>query len=322
MIGFMDAPDDSPDLAGLLGSWELALRAERKAPATITGYKKGVLAFLKWCEANEIAPVLSKTNVTAFTAYLLDEGREANTVKSRQLGIRRFSSWLAEEGELPDDPLFGLKAPKVDSKVIEPLTDEELRALLKACAGKEFRDRRDIAIVRLMLETGMRAGEVVNMEIDALDLSAQTAIIRRGKGGKGRMVPFGPQAAMAIDRYIRQARNKHRLKDTPPLWLGERGRNFGYAALHYTLDYRARRAGISGFHPHRMRHTAAHRWLAAGGSEGGLMAVAGWSSPEMLKRYTNARAADRAAAEARNLNFGDCDGQLGSRVSNANGLPA
>jgi len=68
---------------------------------------------------------------------------------------------------------------------------------------------------------------------------------------------------------------------------------------------RAARAGIDGFHPHRMRHTAAHRWLAAGGSEGGLMAVAGWTRPDMLMRYTQAQAASRAAEEARRLGLGE-----------------
>ncbi len=64
-------------------------------------------------------------------------------------------------------------------------------------------------------------------------------------------------------------------------------------------------AGIVGFRPHRLRHTAAHRWLAAGGSEGGLMAVAGWTRPDMLLRYTKAQASSRAADEARRLNLGD-----------------
>ena len=68
---------------------------------------------------------------------------------------------------------------------------------------------------------------------------------------------------------------------------------------------RARAAGIEEFRPHRLRHTAAHRWLAAGGSEGGLMAVAGWTRPDMLLRYTRAQASARAAAEARALGLGD-----------------
>ena len=79
----------------------------------------------------------------------------------------------------------------------------------------------------------------------------------------------------------------------------------GYQGLRVSLPRRAEAAGLKGFHLHQMRHIAASRWLAAGGSEGGLMAVAGWSSREMLDRYTKATAADRAVAEARSLNLGD-----------------
>jgi site-specific recombinase XerD len=202
------------------------------------------------------------------------------------------------------DPLLGIKAPQLDNKVIEPLTEDQLKALLKACAGPEMRDRRDEAILRLMLETGARAGEVIGLTVDDLNLAQGTAVIRRGKGGKGRLVPFGPHTARAMDRYLR-ARRTHRLAKADALWLGERGRAFSYDALHKSLGMRADRAGIDGFHPHRMRHTAAHRWLAAGGSESGLMAVAGWTRPDMLMRYTKAQASARAADEARTLNLGE-----------------
>jgi len=118
------------------------------------------------------------------------------------------------------------------------------------------------------------------------------------------VVPFGPQTARAIDRYLR-TRRSHRLAGGPDLWLGDRGKAFAYDGLHKALGGRARAAGLSGFHPHLMRHTAAHRWLSAGGSEGGLMAVAGWTRPDMLLRYTKAQASSRAAVEARRLNLGD-----------------
>jgi len=176
--------------------------------------------------------------------------------------------------------------------------------LLAACKGPHLRDRRDEALVRLMVETGLRAGEVVAMTVADLDLKSGSAVIQRGKGGKGRVVPFGPQTGQALDRYLR-ARRSHRLADTPSLWLGDRGKAFSYYGLHAALKTRARQAGVSGFHPHLLRHTAAHRWLAAGGSEGGLMAVAGWTRPDMLLRYTRAHASQRAADEARRLNLGD-----------------
>ena len=292
------------DLTALLPSWELALRSERKSPATVKVYGDGVRAYFRWCAEHGHSPALDRDLIKAFVAGLLDAGAEAATARSRQLAIRRFSTWLEEEGEIESDPLLGLKAPKLDTKVTDSLSDDELRRLIKACGGKEFRDRRDDAIVRLMAETGMRAGEVIGLAVDDVDLSRGLVTVRRGKGGKGRVAPFGAPTGVAIDRYIRMRRS-HLLADTTTLWLGDRGKGFNYDGLHKSLKYRAELAGLKKFHPHLLRHTAASRWLAAGGSEGGLMAVAGWSTRDMIDRYTRSTAADRAADEARGLNLGE-----------------
>jgi site-specific recombinase XerD len=294
----------------LAESWQLALRAERKSPQTLKAYSDGVRFYLAWCIEHDADP-MTKVALNGWVAALLDEGAAAATARARQLAVRRFAAWLAEEGELPADPFLGVKAPKLDERVIEPLTDDELRAMIKACTppkGAEpkvaMRYRRDEAMIRLMLETGLRAGEVVALELGDVDLSSGALTVRRGKGGKGRVVPIGPDASLALDRYLRLRRG-HRLAASDDLWLGDRGKRFSYDALHKTLRERADAAGVLGFHPHRLRHTAAHRWLAAGGSEGGLMAVAGWTRPDMLMRYTKAQAAARAAEEARKLNLGE-----------------
>ena len=293
------------DLEPLVDSWLLALRGERKTRGTITTYRIGVRQFLTWCSENERPAVLDRATVSAWIADLLDHGAEGATATSKQLAVRRFSAWLAEEGEIPRDELIGLKAPKIDVKVVHPLTETELKALIAACSGTtQFQDRRDEAIVRLMAECGMRAGEVVGMEVSDLNLQAGTAVIRRGKGGKGRRVPIGPQTVRAIDRYLR-VRRTHRLASTPVLWLGADGKGFGYKGLWKALGYRARRAGIVGFHPHRLRHSYADRWLRAGGSEDALLAIAGWSRSDMLRRYAAARASERAIDEARRIGLGD-----------------
>jgi site-specific recombinase XerD len=252
-----------------------------------------VRAFFRWCADHDQSPALDRELIKGFVADLLDAGAEAATARSRQLAMRRFSAWLAEEGEIDSDPLLGLKAPKLDTKVTDSLSDEQLRKLIKACGGKEFRDRRDDAIVRLMAEIGMRAGEVCGLTIGDVDLTRGLVTVRRGKGGKGRVAPFGPQTGVALDRYIR-ARRTHILADTTALWLGERGKSLEYYGLHKTLKWRAELAGLTNFHPHRLRHTAASRWLAAG-----------WSTRDMIDRYTRSTAADRAATEARALGLGD-----------------
>ncbi len=300
----MPATPAIPDLTALLGSWMVHLRAERKSPQTVKSYTAGVQMFLHWCATEGAPAVLDRPTVNAFIAAVLESGAEAATARARQLAVRRFSAWCAEEGETTRDELLGLKPPKLDVKIVPRLTDDQCRALVKACAGREFRDRRDEAIVRFMLEAIVRAGEVVAMGTGDVDLTRGLAIVRRGKGGKGRPVPFGPQTSRAIDRYLR-LRRSHRLAATPALWLGDRGKNLSYDGLYAALKYRAELAGIPDFHPHVTRHTAAQRWLSAEGSEGGLMAVAGWTRRDMIDRYTRATASERAAEEARRLGLGD-----------------
>lgn len=300
---------NTDDLRALADSWNLALRAERKSPQTLKSYADGVRFYLAWCDESEALP-LERNSLRVWISHLLESGSAASTATSRQLAVRRFSAWLAEENEIPADPFIGMKRPKLDQEALEPLTDEELRALLKACQPptgatpkEQLRHRRDEAILRLMLETGARAGEVVALQVPDVDLVNGRAIVRSGKGGKGRVIPVGPDAVQALDRYMRLRRH-HRLKESSALWLGDRGKEFSYYALHKSLKDRAETARIDRFKPHLLRHTAAHRWLAKGGSEMGLMAVAGWSRPDMLLRYTKARASDRALEEAQRLNMG------------------
>jgi site-specific recombinase XerD len=298
----MAMPD--PDLADLAESWLVHLRAERKSLATLRIYRAGVRAYLAWCADNGQPAILDRNLLAAFTADLLDRGAEPATAQARHLAVRRFGRWLHAEGELAEDPLAGMRPPKLDSKVIPVLSDDELRRLVKACEGRTLRDRRDEALVRLMFETGLRAGEVVALRVEDLDVLGGTLLVRRGKGGAGRIVPFSAQTARALDRYLRLRRG-HVLADTPALWLGERSQGLHYDGLYRTLRHRARAAGIRNFSPHMLRHTAASRWLAAGGSEGGLMAVAGWRRRDMLDRYAAATRASRAVEEARGLGLGE-----------------
>lgn len=142
------------------------------------------------------------------------------------------------------------------------------------------------------------------MAMDDVDVHRGIALITRGKGGKGRFVPFGSQTAKAIDRYLR-LRRAHPLAETSTLWLGSGGQGFTYAALWRTLNLRADRAGIKHTHPHQLRHTGAQRWLSAGGSENGLMAVGGWADRSSMDRYVRASASERAIREAGRLNLGD-----------------
>ncbi|WGY03715.1 tyrosine-type recombinase/integrase [Nocardioides sp. QY071] len=300
------------ELEAFVPSWTIHLRAERKTAGTIKTYLDGVRPYLAWCVEQEAEP-LARGSLQAWTAELLDAGRSPSTAKTRMQAVRHFTRWLAEEGEIDGNPFDRMRPPKVDMPVVPVLSDDQVSAMLKACQPvraedrtglPSLRHRRDEAIIRLMHETGLRASECLNLELPDVDLVKGLAIVRRGKGGKGRTVPFGAQTAKALDRYLR-VRRLHRLADGPRLWLGDRGKELAYGGLYWALGERAKQAGIDGFHPHQLRHTSVDRWLAKGGSETGAMAMHGWSSPEMLQRYGKANREQRAIDEARKLNLGD-----------------
>lgn len=299
------------DLSALVPSWTIHLRSERKTDGTIATYLKGIHPYLAWCTLNDVAP-LERGSLKLWTAELLEAGLTASTARTRMMPVRYFSKWLTEEGEIAVDPFLGMKPPQADEPIVPVLSEDQLRAMIKACQPpadertglRSLRHRRDEAIIRVMHETGIRAGECVKLEVGDVEVLTGSLVVRRGKGGKGRSLAFGADAAKALDRYLR-VRRMHRLADSPALWLGDRGRGLAYNGLYWALGQRAEAAGIRDFHPHMLRHTQADRWLAAGGSETGLMANNGWSSPAMLSRYGRANREKRAQDEARRLNLGE-----------------
>ncbi|MCV7051493.1 tyrosine-type recombinase/integrase [Mycobacterium heidelbergense] len=282
------------------------MQADRKALYTIDSYLRGARYYLAWCAAESEVHPFTRAALQRWIAHLLDSGAEPATARIRQQAVRRFAAWLANEQEIDHDPFLGLKPPKLDLKVVERLTDEELRLMLKACAGKELHDRRDEACLRLLVETGMRAGELLALSVYDVDLVTGVVTIRKGKGGRGRYVPFQTQTGAVIDRYLR-VRQRHPLRDTPALWLTETGgrAQLGYTGLRIALLGRATAVGIEGFYIHRLRHTFASRYLSHGGTEGSLMQVAGWRTRQMVDRYSSDTAAERALTETRRLKLGD-----------------
>jgi integrase/recombinase XerD len=292
------------DLEQLLASWRRHLEAEHKSPNTLKIYTDGVNAFLGWCDDTGRKPELDEDTVVDWINSLHQAGKTPATAVSRQASVRRFSKWLARKGYIDRDQLRDLERPKLDEPAVIPLDDSQLRALLATCKGKAFHDVRDRAMIMLMFETGLRAAEVTGMTTADVNLDTRMAIIRRGKGGKGRLVRFSPQCNAALDDYTHQ-RRRHPRAAGEAFWLGTSGRGFGYYGLYHAIRRRGKLIGLDDLHPHQLRSTSAVRWLDKGGSPTGLMAQAGWASIDMLRRYIRASEQRMAADEADRLGLGD-----------------
>ncbi|OSC24610.1 hypothetical protein B8W69_20920 [Mycobacterium vulneris] len=290
------------DLRELLASWQIVLRAQRKSPQTLRSYRLGVEAFLDYCRQQDIPPELTKAAVTGWLASLASS--EAATVRLRLTAVKLFARWLATEEGFDPDPILSLKPPKLDDRSVPDLSEDEVRKLIKVCEGTEIRDRRDKAMLVLLAETGVRAAELLALDISDVDVELCTLHVVRGKGGRGRRVRFSPGCAAVLDSYCRTRRRAGQPADSGPLWVSARGKRLSYTGLVSTLKSRATQAKVNNFHVHRLRHTAAVRWLKNGGTETGLMAHAGWTDNTMVGRYAKAAVEQRAAAEFDRLNLG------------------
>jgi site-specific recombinase XerC len=192
------------NLSTLNGSFRRTLRAEDKSERTVKSYTEAVRLFADFLAKRRhplTVEAITRYDVRAFVA---DQQRwKPLTALNRYRGLQAFFKWAVAEGELHTSPMAGMNPPQIPDEPPPVLTDDELRRLLKACEGRDFTDRRDGAIIRLFLDTGIRISEAAGIMLPGdLDLDDQVVIVL-GKGRRPRAVPFGRKTALALDRYLR-----------------------------------------------------------------------------------------------------------------------
>lgn len=293
------------EYARRLKSFRIHLRAQNAAPRTIETYLESLCQFGAFLERQGMptdVEHITREHVESFIAELLEKWKPA-TADNRYRGLHRFFAWLVDDAEvIKHSPMVRMKPPKIPDNPPQLLSDVEIKALLKSMDGKSFYDRRDTALIRMLLDTGLRRAELGNLAVRDIDFDVNVAMVM-GKGRRPRGVPFGRKTALALDRYL-TARDTRRDKDAPELWLGRTG-PMTPDGVYQTVCARAKKAGLGHVWPHLFRHTFSHRWLMAGGAEGDLMRITGWKSRSMVDRYGRSAAEERAREAHRRIAPGD-----------------
>ena len=290
------APDASLD--ELRASWLRSLRAAGKAPRTIEPYLYALDQFTAWCRDHG------------------PPGRPAGAVPRRRRGLHGLAARRAvlrhRRHPLPvAAPVVQVAGPRGrgrrrDGRDVTPearrgaAADHPRRRPAGAAGGRARAagsiERRDTAILRVLIDTGLRVGELCALTLGDVSLDEQLVVVGRSKTRKGRIVPLGTKSVEALDRYLRVRASGWRptaaaaaADDTTRLWVGLHG-HLTTEGVRQMLNKRCREAGVGHVHPHQFRHTAAHRWLLAGGQEQDLARIAGWTpGSAMLGRYGASR---------------------------------
>ena len=168
------------DLAAFVTSWQLALEAAGKSPRTVRSYTDSVRALQKFLVAQGMPADVEEVDAEHLRAFLLAEERRTSATSAAVhfRNLRVFFGWLAREGERTNpNPMDRVDRPKVTKQAKPFFEDEELAALLKTCEGANFQDRRDTAIMRILIDTGMRVSGLANLRYDPDKDAAQRRVL-------------------------------------------------------------------------------------------------------------------------------------------------
>ncbi|CAI7977973.1 Integrase family protein [Frankia sp. Hr75.2] len=292
-------------IGALIPSWLRSLRAGDKSNQTCKVYVEGAAQLDEFLDSRpaRTATEVTRADIEDWIISLRDRGMSPATVSSRYRAVQQFFAWCVDEEEIDRSPTERMKSPTVPERPVPVVGEEDIRTLLASLNGRTFKDRRDAAAVRLFLDTGLRRSELASITVDDVDLDGRVVTVV-GKGRRPRMVRYGAKTAVAMDRYSR-ARAKERTAALPAWWLAESGRGPMTAdGVYQMIVRRAKTVGLD-VHPHQLRHSWAHYFLAAGGNETDLMHNAGWRSRQMLTRYARSTAEERARESAGRLALGD-----------------
>ncbi len=290
--------EQQTSLSSWFNGFFIAKRAEGFSQDTVQDYSR---AFRHLQARHPDPTVLTTAHLRAFLAEM--QGRQSSkSVYNLWAALRSFYKWHSLETGQPN-PMLPIPAPKTVEPVIEPLTQAQVEAIMKAAEYGQRRARpgqrtyqprrptglRDRAMILVMLDCGLRASELCRLEVQDVELDTGRVHVRLGKGGKGRLVWLGKHTRRALWRYmiLRDAKSG-------PLFVTQTDKPLDRNMLRQVLVRIGVRAGVNGLHPHQLRHTFATEFLKNGGNLLALQRLLGHSSLEMVRRYARIAEADLA----------------------------
>lgn len=292
-----------PKFSDLINYYETCNRAEGKSPKTIEWYSENLHRFSSFTKNKHISDSLDNIDIRLLREYVLHlmhrtrydshpnnpaqaEPLSSATIHGHVRTLRAFFNWLVREGLADKNVAADLKPPKMVKKVVSTLSDEEIIKILNTVSGSDYCQKRNRTIFMLLLDTGLRIGELVNLKMEDAHLD-QGFLKVMGKGKKERVVPIGSNAQKEMQRYVFRYRPKTDDTTCENFFLSRSGMPITDNSIKLTFAKLAKESGVYRLHAHLCRHTFATRLLLNGGDVFTLQQILGHSTLEMVKHYVN-----------------------------------
>jgi site-specific recombinase XerD len=265
------------------------------------GVDLGQLA--EWAGGHDLAPSeLGVRELRRFAGVLSERGAAKSTVARKLAAIRTFYGLLVERGELPGNPADLVSSPKRDAYLPRVLKPAEVASLLERIPGSSPLELRDRALFELAYSAGLRAEELVRLDLESVDPDAEEVRVE-GKGAKTRVVPAGEPAWRALAAYLDRGRHALLAEGARPeraLFLSKSGRRLSTSDVRRRLTLSVRRAALqSGVSPHTLRHSFATHLLEGGADLRTIQELLGHASISTTQTYTRVESKRLKEAYAR-----------------------
>lgn len=290
--------DKEKKLSSLFDGFLLERKSRGLQERSLEFYREKLKHFTDWAEKQGLTGIdeLTPAVIRDFLLYLEEMKHSQGGIHAFYRTIRAFLKWYQNEFERPGwlNPMRKVAAPKVPQEPLDPVSLDDIRALLNACHGDKFRAGRDKAIILTLLDTGARANELLRIDFADCNTITGDVLIRKGKGGKPRTVFIGRSARRALRSYL-----KLRDDNSPALFVARGGERLTYDGLCGVMTRRAKLAGI---HPpmlHSFRRAFAVNMLRAGVDTISISRLLGHADLQMVLRYVQQNTDDLRDAHAR-----------------------
>jgi site-specific recombinase XerD len=298
-------PEEKPSLSEpwrqALAQLDDDLRRTNAAPRTRRAYGIDTLQFACWADAHQRIPTtVDPRDVRRYVARLSERSLSATTTARKLAAVRALFRSQREHGEIDQSPADLLATPRRASHLPRVLKAPEMARLLDSIPTDGPLQIRDRALFELAYACGLRAEEIVLLNLGDVDYDAEQLRVE-GKGSKTRFVPAGEVALAALRTYIERARGAlHDDGEQQALFLSRSGRRLGTSDVRRRLRAWSTRAGIpAGISPHALRHSFATHLLEGGADLRSIQELLGHSSISTTQVYTRVESARLRSAYAR-----------------------